>query len=155
MRYPTKWKIEDLPAAVQEAECWQDVVGILGLSTSAAGNWRTVQKHSARLGLDTSHFRNTAQRRAGVSRRQSLDEILVDGIEYASYHLKKRLFNEGLKEKKCENCGLSEWLGLEVPFELDHINGIRTDNRIENLAILCPNCHSLTPTWRGRNRKAT
>jgi 5-methylcytosine-specific restriction endonuclease McrA len=58
------------------------------------------------------------------------------------------LINEGIKEHKCELCGITEWNGKPAPIELDHINGKHTDNRIENLRILCPNCHAQTPTWR-------
>lgn len=54
---------------------------------------------------------------------------------------------------KCESCNLEEWLGNKIPLELDHINGVNNDNRIENLRILCPNCHALTPTYRGKNIK--
>jgi 5-methylcytosine-specific restriction endonuclease McrA len=67
--------------------------------------------------------------------------------------LKIRLYNEGLKTKQCEECGIVEWNGSEISFELDHINGVNNDNRIENLRILCPNCHSQTKTFRGKNIK--
>jgi len=51
----------------------------------------------------------------------------------------------------CDKCQISSWLGEKIVLELDHINGVNNDNRIENLRFLCPNCHSLTPTFRGRN----
>jgi 5-methylcytosine-specific restriction endonuclease McrA len=63
----------------------------------------------------------------------------------------KRLFDSNLKEHKCEHCGKTEWLGYSIPLELHHINGIHTDNRIENLRVLCPNCHALTDNYRGKN----
>ena len=82
----------------------------------------------------------------------SLDEILVKNSTYQSYKLKKRLFKEGLRPKYCEEC---KWAKITkdgyLPLELDHINGDRHDNRLKNLRILCPNCHSLKPTQRGRN----
>lgn len=56
------------------------------------------------------------------------------------------------QEGKCKSCGLSEWLNQKISLELNHINGINKDNRRNNLEALCPNCHSLTPTWRGKNR---
>ena len=68
--------------------------------------------------------------------------------------LKQRLFRAGLKTEKCEMCG---WAAQapdgRIPVEIDHMNGDKTDNRIENLRILCPNCHALQPTHRGLNRK--
>jgi hypothetical protein len=57
-----------------------------------------------------------------------------------------------LLEFSCSECGLDSWLGKSLVLELDHINGIRSDNRLENLRLLCPNCHSQTETFRGRNR---
>jgi len=70
---------------------------------------------------------------------------------FQTYKLKLRLFNEGIKENKCEECGLSEWLGKDISCELDHIDGNRTNHKLENLRILCPNCHSQTPTYRSKN----
>ena len=65
--------------------------------------------------------------------------------------LKPKLWKAGLKEKKCECCGIGEeWNGKHLVLELDHINGNSRDHRLENLRILCPNCHSQTPTFRGR-----
>ena len=70
-----------------------------------------------------------------------------------SDHVKKLVYKLGLKENKCEVCGISEWLGSPIVCELHHINGDTTDNRIENLQILCPNCHSQTDNFRKRNTK--
>ncbi len=66
--------------------------------------------------------------------------------------VKRYLFRYGLAEKKCKICGLSEWMGKEMPLTLDHINGINNDNRLENVRILCPNCHSQTDTFCGKNK---
>ena len=66
-------------------------------------------------------------------------------------NLKKRLIEAGIKEDRCERCGISEWLGEKLSIHLHHKNGDGTDNRLENLEMLCPNCHSLTDTYGGRN----
>lgn len=67
--------------------------------------------------------------------------------------LKNKLIKEGLKTHECENCGLYEWLGNKIPIELHHIDGNNKNNEIYNLKILCPNCHSITHNFRGRNKK--
>ena len=86
--------------------------------------------------------------------RRPLETILVDNSDFQSFKLKKRLFSANLKPKMCEECGWARMSpGGYLPLELDHINGNRHDNRLENLRILCPNCHSLKSTHRGRNRK--
>jgi 5-methylcytosine-specific restriction endonuclease McrA len=64
-----------------------------------------------------------------------------------------RLISAGVKERRCERCGLDTWLDEPIPLQLHHVNGVGSDNRLENLEILCPNCHALTDTWSGRNRR--
>ena len=83
---------------------------------------------------------------------QPLSEILVKNSSFRSADkLRKRLLKEKIKPHKCECCGRKTWKGCKIPLELHHINGIRSDNRIENLQLLCPNCHALTNNYRGRN----
>ena len=83
-----------------------------------------------------------------------LNEILVENRSYKSSNLKKRLIKEGLKEDKCEICGCSnEWNGKLLTLQLDHVNGNHSDNRLENLRIICPNCHSQTETFSNKRAK--
>lgn len=83
--------------------------------------------------------------------RLPLEELLIAGPRRNRNHLKRRLFEAGIKTRRCEACGLTQWRGVPVPLALHHVNGDRHDNRLENLEILCPNCHGLTDTWSGRN----
>ena len=69
------------------------------------------------------------------------------------HHVKIRLMHAGLLENRCQSCGLVEWRGEPIMMHLDHINGVRDDHRLENLRMLCPNCHSQTETYGGRNMK--
>jgi hypothetical protein len=87
-----------------------------------------------------------------VLEAQPLEKILVEHSSYVStHHLKERLLKEGVKEHKCECCGSTKWMGEPIALELHHINGVKDDLRIENLQILCPNCHAFTDNYRGRN----
>jgi len=70
-----------------------------------------------------------------------------------SHKLRLKLIQDGLKKQECEWCGLTEWRGKPIALELDHIDGNRHNNELNNLRILCCNCHAQTPTWRGRNKK--
>ncbi len=82
-----------------------------------------------------------------------MEDLLVNGRRLSGKHLKTRLFRAGLMEQHCHECGLVEWRGKKLPLELHHINGVHDDNRRENLTLLCPNCHSLTPNYCGKNTK--
>lgn len=84
----------------------------------------------------------------------NLNEVFSNSKKIRTRYLKERLFIEKYKEPKCECCGLcEEWNGSPLVLELDHINGNSNDNSLDNLRILCPNCHSQTPTFRGRKNK--
>jgi len=80
-----------------------------------------------------------------------IEELLVRGSRSHRGHLRGRLLKAGLKEERCEECGLVEWRGRPIRVTLHHINGDGYDNRLENLAFLCPNCHSQTSNFSGRN----
>lgn len=121
------------------------------------GNYKTIHNAIKKYNFDISHFTGQGWNvglKFNPNPKKPLDEILVENSTFQTFKLKNRLFDEGYKEKKCEKCLLTEWLGQPISLELHHINGITTDNRLENLIILCPNCHSQTDNYRGLNKSA-
>lgn len=100
---------------------------------------------------------NTNQSGKGTKRKHPITRINTKDIlegkypDYQTFKLKNRLFDEGYKERKCERCGLSEWNGLPIPLELHHKDGNRINHKLENLEILCLNCHAQTETFRAKN----
>jgi Zn finger protein HypA/HybF involved in hydrogenase expression len=83
--------------------------------------------------------------------KKQLNDVFTGKQHMVTTQLKVRLVREGYKEYKCEICGIDEWNGEKIGLELDHISGVRSDNSLNNLRLLCPNCHSQTHTFRGRN----
>ena len=88
------------------------------------------------------------------SNKRNLDDVLQGKHpEYPTDKLKKRLISEGLLDKVCVECGITDsWNNKPIVLHLDHINGVNNDHRLENLRLLCPNCHSQTDTWCGRGK---
>ena len=146
---------EEFRQAVAASLSIAQVLARIGL-VPAGGNYKTVQNRIRKLALSTSHFTgaawNQGARYQAFGKHPELVDLLVVGSACQSFKLKKRLLKAGLLPEKCACCGLSEWLNQPMPLELDHINGVNNDNRIENLRLLCPNCHALTGTYRGKNQ---
>lgn len=147
------WTDQELADAVRGSRSLSEVQRRLGYRPSG-GMHRYVSAHVKRLGLNTEHFTGQAWLRGRTGTRTArlrpLAEVLVAGSVVNSANLRKRLVREGLREPRCEICELDTWRGAPLPLALDHINGDPCDNRLENLRILCPNCHALTDTWCGR-----
>lgn len=152
---PKTYTIQQLTEAVNESFSIAQVLRRLNLK-AAGGNYQSIKTQINKSNLDTSHFTgqgwSKGKTRMGVPRK-SLSDFLRANSPCNSWHLKKRLFKENLLEERCYRCGLTEWMGQSISLELEHINGDHNDNRIENLTILCPNCHAQTPTYRGKNMR--
>ena len=143
---------EEFAKIVAEANTYSDCLRALGLSTKGGSSTDILKKRIKELNLSVDHFGR--QGRQSYTARYTLDEIL---IEHSFYHniasLKRRLINENRLEYKCTCCGnTGEWLGQPLSLQLDHINGINDDHRIENLRFLCPNCHAQTNSFSGKNK---
>ena len=144
---------QDLREAVKKSTSIRQVLEKLNI-VPAGGNYQTTNRRIKKLNIDISHFTGQAWNKGKViGPKRSVEEYLVENSVVQSFKLKSRLIAEGLKEHKCECCGITEWNGKPAPIELDHINGNHHDNRLENLRILCPNCHAQTDTYRGKNKK--
>jgi 5-methylcytosine-specific restriction endonuclease McrA len=132
------------------------------LKYSRRYDWPAVQRYydaghsitecQRQFGMARKTFSDAALRGAIVTRPQAVPmrDLLVAGRRRNRSHVKARLLKSGLKEGRCDDCGIAEWRGRPLPMELHHVNGDGTDNRLTNLRLLCPNCHSQTGNWGGR-----
>lgn len=150
------WDDEKLIAVVETSRSYRQVIIALGLIPKG-GNYSTVKRNIRKLGIDISHFLHMGWRKGAKTstvKPTPLSQILIENPSWGgtNHSLKNRLIREGIKERKCEICGIISWLDLPISHHMDHINGNREDYRLENLRILCPNCHSQTETYAGRNK---
>lgn len=142
----------DLRTVVARSDTWAQAARELGLRGSSGE--RRVKQLALEARLDVSHMLGQGWGRSGRlggRAAQPLEELLVRGRLLGTSKLRVRLLREGVLVPECQCCGRDTWQGGPIPLELDHANGDRTDNRLENLRLLCPNCHAGTPTYRGRN----
>lgn len=134
---------------------------------SGGGSQNTLRKKIAEFGIDISHFKGqgwskgetsltneAVARIAQKNQRYNFEEIFCENSPVSRHTIRERIVNNNLIEYKCEFCGnTGEWMGKTIALQLDHINGICDDHRLENLRWLCPNCHATTETFAGKNNK--
>jgi hypothetical protein len=157
-REGVKWTREILQAAVSASTNMCEVLRRLGLEV-VGGHHTHISRSVEAYGIDTSHFASVVrtERMKDNRRRRTSGEILVEDTSpharrLPSYRLKRAMSDVGVEER-CALCGIEAvWLGEPLPLEVDHINGDWRNNRIENLRLLCPNCHSTTDSYRGRGK---
>lgn len=145
------WSEKSLKNAIEKSISISETLRRLGLTPQ--GNFRTFHKYVKKYKIDTSHFLGRSHL-AGKKRnlkKIGLDKILVKDSFYSIKNLKQRLIDDGYFSYECNCCKISKWMDKEIKLQLDHINGDRFDNRIENLRLLCPNCHSQTDTFCKKN----
>ncbi|MEV5816978.1 HNH endonuclease signature motif containing protein [Streptomyces mutabilis] len=157
-REGTKWTREILEPVVAQSTSVNEVLRRLGLDPVGGHNTHISRRIKA-YGLDTSHFTSVVRTdwQRHNQRRRTPGEILVEDTSPRARRIPgsrlKRAMRELGVEERCALCGVEAvWLGEPLPLEVDHIDGNWRNNRLENLRMLCPNCHSATDTYRGRNK---
>ena len=136
---------DDFKKLITDSTSYLQCVLALGYTKNGRYAYDLIKRRCSELNISTSHFWTSSY----YIQKRELDEILVENSTYLNtQHLKERLLKEGLLEYKCAICGnVGVWNNQPLSLQLDHINGNHTDNRIENLRLLCPNCHTQTETF--------
>jgi hypothetical protein len=118
--------------------------------TPAGGNYKSFYARIKRLQVSLDHFTGQGHLQGKThswNAKIPLSEILVENSNFNTYHLKNRLLKEKILNYRCSQCGIVDWQGKPISLHLDHIDGNNTNHSLSNLRILCPNCHSQTPTY--------
>lgn len=155
-REGVKWTKDVLQAAVSASTNMCEVLRVLGLDV-VGGHHTHISRRIKAYGIDTSHFQMPGRRSAGRGSSTPEGLLVLQSGPHArrmqSHRLKRALLACGVEEC-CALCGNEAvWLGQPLPLEVDHIDGDWRNNRIDNLRLLCPNCHSTTDTYRGRGAR--
>jgi Zn finger protein HypA/HybF involved in hydrogenase expression len=157
------WKIERelLEKIINKSETFREVLEYFNLANHG-GNYSTLKKRIETENIDISHLeisREKAQQqhleKLHKGNAKELKDILVENSSYGNNtFLKEKLIKSQLLEEKCHECNVrSIWNGKKLVLQLEHKNGNNRDNRLQNLILLCPNCHSQTDTFTGKKRK--
>jgi 5-methylcytosine-specific restriction endonuclease McrA len=144
---------EDLIEAVLNSTSFRQVLKKLDLALWGS-NYSVLQRRIDSLRLDTSHFKGQAHAKGKTfPKRRPTSDYLTNKVPIASFRLKQRLLQEKILQPVCNSCKQTTWLGHPIPLELEHIDGNPNNNSLDNLSLLCPNCHAFTETYRGKNQK--
>lgn len=143
------YSVDFIKEVVSNSYSDREVATKLGYSNQGGGTMQTLHKMYKELNLDTSHFKGQGWRK---------EDYDYDSFKTGSY--KKRGATTltpliALRGRKCECCGLTEWMGQEINLQIHHIDGNHLNNELDNLQLLCPNCHSYTENYCKKNKKPT
>jgi len=150
------WKISEheFKNVIRQAHSYSHALSYFGLQNKG-GNSQTLKKRINELGLSTSHFlsRSLASvKTRQLSKEQVIETLLIEDCQASRSTVKRHIIKYSLLQYKCASCfNTGEWMGKSISLQLEHKNGVNNDNRIENLCFLCPNCHSQTGTFAGKN----
>lgn len=153
MKKYEKYSREQLQKFCDESESIRELSMKVGYAPDSGSAAASVKQMISDLELDCSHFVGQGHtKNIGVYKTPTI-AYLNNKVKVQSHKLRIRLLEEGIFEAKCNRCGLDSWLGQPIPLELHHKDGNKDNNSLDNLELLCPNCHYFTDTYKIKNWK--
>jgi hypothetical protein len=153
----TKWTDDQLIESVKQSICYKQVAEGLGLSTNGSGGYTTFKRRILELNLNTDHFIKGGASTSSNKNRLSIKNLPIEDFLMVSKscgQIKERLLKEGYLKNICNECGQPpEWNGKPLTLQMDHIDGNNKNNKLNNLRILCPHCHTQTSTYGSKKLK--
>lgn len=148
-----KYTKENFIIAIATSNSIREALNKLNVKSSG-GNYSVAKKYIKILKLDISHMSGQGwNKNKTFGPKRPIEDYLNNKYEISSHSLRLRLLKEKFFDHKCSSCNLTVWLGNKIPLELHHIDGNNKNNNLSNLQLLCPNCHSTTDNYRGKNIK--
>lgn len=146
------WEREKLEKAVDKAHNIKETLDILGIASKSTENYRQFRKYCELYAISFSHFEKNWEKANKVTSYTN-EEVFIKHSPSIGKALRQRILKYNIVPYECQICDNGgEWNDRDLTLELDHINGIRNDNRIKNLRFLCPNCHSQQKTTSNKRR---
>ena len=151
MKKYENFSVEELELMCAQSTSYRELAEKIGYAPNGGSSIKTMKEMVEEYSLDTSHFTGQGHKKNIGKFRTPIEKYLNNEVEISSHKLRLRLIAEGYFEKKCCCCGLTHWLGEEIPLELHHKDGNKKNNSLDNLELRCPNCHYFTETYKIKN----
>lgn len=145
-----EWNLEEIKKLVKDATTFSEVLRCLNIPVQG-NNSNTLKRLLNVNNIDYSHF--TGRAKHYKTHPTKIEDYLNNKIKIKTFKLKQKLLKENLIENKCSICGLTSWLNKPIVLQLHHIDGNNNNNNLNNLQLLCPNCHSQTDNYCGNANK--
>lgn len=150
----TKISDDDLKKLLSESLSFREVLIKVGYNTNGSGGYSTLKNECKLRNIEIPIYYNFGKSITGKREKLDNKDVFCENSTYSRQHLKERIIKDNLIEYKCLECGnKGEWNEKKLVLQLEHKNGINNDNRLKNLAFLCPNCHTQTNTYAAKARK--
>lgn len=148
------YSLENLSKICAESFSYRECLLKLGCDAAAGGHYVSIKNKISEYNIDISHFTHQAWNRGKtVGPKRPLSDYLSNKQNIQPFKLKRRLLKDKIFEYICDECKGTEWMGKPIPLELHHKDGNNKNNSLDNLQLLCANCHSQTANYRGKNKK--